>query len=87
VPLLQAPASLVVVWDEGPLLVHRTVVPAAIVSEAGEKLKSWIVTALVPGGGGFGLVGVELPHANVAATAAIARSRETDIFPLRSIEG
>ena len=81
VPLVQAPASLVVVWAEGPLLVHRTVVPAVIVSEAGEKVKSWMVTPMVPGGGGFGLVGVELPHANVPATAAIVRSRERDIFP------
>lgn len=41
--LPQAPASLVVVWAEGPLLVHRTLVPALIVSEAGEKVKSWMV--------------------------------------------
>jgi hypothetical protein len=70
-------------------LVHRTVVPVLIVSEAGEKVKSRMVTPAVPLGGGLGIcplggfVGVEPPHANVAATAAIARSRERYMFPLK----
>jgi len=40
VPLFQTIASLVVVCAEGPLLVHRTVVPALIVTVAGVKVKS-----------------------------------------------
>src|SRR6266853_1131698 len=53
--LFQTPMSLVVVWAEGPLLVHRTEVPAFIVSEAGENVKSWIVTPTVSLGGGLGV--------------------------------
>jgi len=36
--------SLVVVCDDGPLLLHWTVVPTLTDSVAGEKEKSWIVT-------------------------------------------
>jgi hypothetical protein len=36
--------SLVVVCDDGPLLLHWTVVPTLTDSMAGEKEKSWIVT-------------------------------------------
>jgi hypothetical protein len=42
-PLSQAPASLVVVWDDGPWLVHFTVLATLTVMLAGENLKSSIV--------------------------------------------
>jgi len=52
-PLSQTLMSLVVVWAEGPLLVHRTKLPALIVSKAGEKVKSWMVTPTVSLGTGL----------------------------------
>lgn len=65
-------------------MVHRTVVPALIVSELGEKVKSWMVTSMVPLAGGFDacppLLGVmgpeEPPHATAAAVTAIPISRK-----------
>src|SRR5712691_11256982 len=87
-PLSQAPPSLVVVWAEGPSLVHRTAVPALIVTVAGEKVKSRMVTLTVPAGGWvgicpplFGFVGVEPPHAAAMVTPTIARSRERYMVP------
>ena len=97
VPLFQAPASLVVVWADGPLLVHRTVVPALMVTVDGEKVKSWMVTLTVPAGGWVGicppvevgLVGVELPPPQAAAMATppIARNRARDILSVQGVEG
>src|SRR4029077_6411468 len=45
VPLLQTPMSLATKCADGPLFVHRTVVPALIVRVAGENMKSWIITS------------------------------------------
>src|SRR5712691_5031996 len=68
-PLFQTPMSLVVVWAEGPLLVHRTEVPALIVREAGENVKSWMVTPTVSLGGGLGVcppgLGICPPGGNI----------------------
>ena len=92
VPLFQAPASLVVVWADGPLLVHRTLVPILMVTVDGEKVKSWMVTLTVPAGGwvgicpagGLALVGVEPPQAAAMATPPITRNRNRDILSIRS---
>jgi hypothetical protein len=48
VGLLHAPASLVVVWADGPALLHITLVPAFTEIDSGEKEKSLIVTTTFP---------------------------------------
>ena len=68
-------------------MVHRTVVPALIVTAAGVKVKSWMVTTIVPAGGRDvcppvpGLVGVEPPHAAESVIPQIARRRERYMIP------
>jgi hypothetical protein len=59
-PESQAPLSDVHVWVVLSRLVAVTVVPAATLSTGGLKLKFWMVSALVPAGGGAAVVGGEV---------------------------